>query len=109
MAACTTCISISIHPTSSRSTTAADSGGAIVPMAWLELSLIVPAAQQAEVEAALEDLGALAVTLLDAEDHPIFEPAPGETPLWPQIAMSALFDEACDRSGLVHVLTELVA
>jgi ribosomal protein L11 methyltransferase len=78
-------------------------------MAWLELSLIVPAAQQAEVEAALDDLGALAVTLLDAEDHPIFEPAPGETPLWPQIAMSALFDAASDRNGLVHVLTELVA
>jgi ribosomal protein L11 methyltransferase len=77
-------------------------------MAWLELSLIVTAAQQAEVEAALEDLGALAVTLLDAEDHPIFEPAPGETPLWPEIALSALFENDRDRAGLVHVLTDLV-
>jgi len=77
-------------------------------MAWLELSLIVTAAQQAEVEAALEDLGALAVTLLDAEDHPIFEPAPGETPLWPEIALSALFEPDRDRTGLVHVLTDLV-
>ena len=77
-------------------------------MAWLELSLIVTAAQQAEVEAALEDLGALAVTLLDAEDHPIFEPAPGETPLWPEIALSALFEADRDRAGLVHVLTDLV-
>lgn len=77
-------------------------------MAWLELSLIVTAAQQAEVEAALDDLGALAVTLLDAEDHPIFEPAPGETPLWPEIALSALFEPDRDRVGLVHVLTDLV-
>ena len=77
-------------------------------MAWLELSLIVTAAQQAEVEAALEDLGALAVTLLDAEDHPIFEPAPGETPLWPEIALSALFEADRDRAGLVQVLTDLV-
>jgi len=77
-------------------------------MAWLELSLIVTAAQQAEVEAALDDLGALAVTLLDAEDHPIFEPAPGETPLWPEIALSALFEADRDRAGLVHVLTDLV-
>jgi ribosomal protein L11 methyltransferase len=76
-------------------------------MAWLELSLIVTAAQQAEVEAALEDLGALAVTLLDAEDHPIFEPAPGETPLWPEIALSALFEPDRDPAGLVHVLTDL--
>jgi ribosomal protein L11 methyltransferase len=78
-------------------------------MTWLELSLIVAADRQADVEAALEDLGALAVTLLDAEDHPIFEPAPGETPMWPQIAMSALFEADSDRVGLVHVLTELVA
>jgi ribosomal protein L11 methyltransferase len=76
-------------------------------MAWLELSLIISAERQAGVEAALEDLGALAVTLLDAEDHPIFEPAPGETPMWPRIAMSALFDSASDRTGLVHALTEL--
>jgi len=77
-------------------------------MAWLELSLILSAEQQAEIESALEDIGALAVTLLDAEDHPIFEPAPGETPMWPEIALSALFEASCDRAGLVHVLTELV-
>jgi ribosomal protein L11 methyltransferase len=77
-------------------------------MPWLELSLVVAADRQSDIEAALDDLGALAVTLLDAEDHPIFEPAPGETPLWPHIAMSALFDEGSDRAGLVHVLTELV-
>jgi ribosomal protein L11 methyltransferase len=77
-------------------------------MAWLELSLIVTAEHQASIEAALEDVGALSVTLLDAEDTPIFEPAPGETPLWPEIAMSALFDAGSDRVGLVHALTELV-
>ena len=77
-------------------------------MPWLELSLIVSSGREAEVESALEEVGALSVTLLDAEDHPILEPAPGETPLWPQIAMSALFDAGTDRIGLVHVLTELV-
>ncbi len=77
-------------------------------MAWLELSLTVTAAQQAEVEGALDELGALAVTLLDAQDHPIFEPGPGETPLWPEIALSALFEPDRDRVGLVHVLTDLV-
>ena len=77
-------------------------------MAWLELSLIVSSPHQAEIEAALEDVGALAITLLDAEDHPIFEPAPGETPLWPEIALSALFDADRGRVGLVHALVELV-
>lgn len=75
---------------------------------WLELSLTIPSDRQDEIEAALEDLGALAVTLLDAEDHPIFEPAPGETPVWPQIALTALFDAETDRPGLVHALTDMV-
>jgi ribosomal protein L11 methyltransferase len=78
-------------------------------MPFLELSLILRAEQQEAVEAALEDVGALAVTLLDAEDHPIYEPAPGETPLWPTIVLSALFEEATDRAGIVHVLLDAEA
>ena len=35
-------------------------------MSWLELSLTIHAAQQTSVEAALEDLGALSITLQDA-------------------------------------------
>ncbi|HEY0180546.1 MAG TPA: 50S ribosomal protein L11 methyltransferase, partial [Dokdonella sp.] len=36
-------------------------------MAWLELAVTIRAADQERVELALEDVGALAVTLLDAE------------------------------------------
>lgn len=77
-------------------------------MPWIELSLTIHANEQERIELALEDLGALSVTLLDAEDHPIFEPAPGETPVWPTIKLAALFDVAVDRAGLVHALTDLV-
>lgn len=77
-------------------------------MAWIELSLTIHSNEQERVELALEDLGALSVTLLDAEDHPIFEPAPGETPVWPTIKLAALFDIAVDRAGLVHALIELL-
>lgn len=77
-------------------------------MAWIELSLTIHADEQERIELALEDLGALSVTLLDAEDHPIFEPGPGETPVWPTIKLAALFDISIDRAGLVHALTELV-
>jgi ribosomal protein L11 methyltransferase len=77
-------------------------------MPWLELSLTLQADQQTQVESALEDLGALSVTLLDAQDHPIFEPAPGETPVWPSIALSALFEAGTDRNGLLHALTDLL-
>ena len=37
------------------------------PMTWLELSLTLRSDQQESVEAALEDVGALSVTLLDAD------------------------------------------
>lgn len=77
-------------------------------MAWIELALTIHSNEQERIELALEDLGALSVTLLDAEDHPIFEPAPGETPVWPTIKLTALFDNAIDRVGLLHALTELV-
>jgi len=77
-------------------------------MPWLELSLTLRADQQTNVEAALDDLGALSVTLLDAENHPIFEPDPGETPVWPTIALRALFAADVDRAGVVHVIEEFV-
>lgn len=44
--------------------------------------------------------GAVSVTLTDAADDPILEPAPGATPLWPTIALSALFDADADPDTL---------
>ncbi|MEO5626372.1 MAG: 50S ribosomal protein L11 methyltransferase [Dokdonella sp.] len=82
-------------------------------MPWLELSLTIRQSEQEHVELALEEIGALAVTLLDAEvdtpnERAILEPGVGETPVWGEIALSALFDADADRAGLVHVLTDLV-
>lgn len=39
----------------------------------------------------LLELGALAITLRDAEDNPIFEPELDTLPLWPEIKLTALF------------------
>ncbi len=82
-------------------------------MSWLELSLTLHAAQQESVEAALEDLGALSITLADADadtpdERAIFEPGVGQTPLWNDIVLQALFTADVDRAGLVHALAELV-
>lgn len=80
-------------------------------MPWLELQLTIEAAQQPRAEAALEELGALSVTLMDADaDTPdeaaIFEPGVGETPLWHSLTLLALFEADADRRGLVHVLND---
>ncbi|GLQ98435.1 50S ribosomal protein L11 methyltransferase [Dyella mobilis] len=82
-------------------------------MPWLELTLIVRAEQQPRVEEALDDLGALSITLQDADaetpdEQAIFEPGVGELPLWPTITLNALFDADSDRRGLTEALGELL-
>lgn len=82
-------------------------------MPFLELSLIVRIEQQPGAEEALEDLGALSITLRDADaetpdEQAIFEPGVGELPLWPTITLNALFDEGADRRGLGAALGELL-
>ncbi len=78
-------------------------------MPWLELSLAVDAAHQPLVEDALEALGALSVTLADADaetpdERAIFEPGVGETPLWSCTRVQALFDADADRQALAQAL-----
>jgi ribosomal protein L11 methyltransferase len=82
-------------------------------MPWLELSLIVRTEQQPGAEEALDDLGALSITLQDAnaetpDEQAIFEPGVGELPLWPTITLHALFDADTDRRGLAAALGELL-
>ncbi|MET4569698.1 50S ribosomal protein L11 methyltransferase [Rhodanobacter soli] len=82
-------------------------------MPFLELSLIVRTEQQPGAEEALDDLGALSITLQDADaetpdEQAIFEPGVGELPLWPTITLHALFDEHADRRGLAAALGELL-
>lgn len=80
-------------------------------MAFLELSLTLTAEQQPRAETALEELGALAVTLLDADaetpdERAIFEPGVGETPLWKALVLNALFESDADRAAVATTLRE---
>jgi len=76
---------------------------------FLELTLRCRQADQPRYEHALEDVGALAVTLLDAEadtsnEHAILEPGVGETPLWDDVQLSALFPDDADALLLLAAL-----
>jgi ribosomal protein L11 methyltransferase len=62
-------------------------------MPWLQISFTVPQDRSALLEAALENAGALAVTLGDAGDDPQLEPPPGAMPLWEGVRLTALFDD----------------
>lgn len=62
----------------------------MTPTRWLQIEFRAASRDLDAVEAALEALGALSVSLADAGDAPVLEPAPGTTPLWPDVTVSAL-------------------
>lgn len=61
-------------------------------MPWLQLTLVTDRERAPLLEAALENAGALAVTLADAGDEPQLEPPLGTTPLWGEVLVTALFE-----------------
>jgi ribosomal protein L11 methyltransferase len=77
-------------------------------MGWLQLRLVATADRVEAVEDALLAVGALSVTLADHRDVPILEPGVGETPLWPEVDLIALFDEASDRDATGAALAALL-
>ena len=74
-------------------------------MPFLQLSLDVGARNPEPYEEALFELGALSVTLLDAADDPVLEPAPGAMPLWPTIVLRAVFAADTDASQVRYALS----
>ena len=81
-------------------------------MPWLQLTLPVSQAEHPRFESALEDAGALSVTLADADaetpdEEAIFEPGDGETPLWQQMMLTALFEGDTDAEWLLSELNTL--
>lgn len=69
---------------------------------WIEIRLEAAPGQGEMLSDALIDAGALSVTLVDAADDPVLEPAPGEAPLWPHTSAVGLFDAAVDAEAVVR-------
>ena len=70
-------------------------------MPFLQLTLDIGARDPEPYEDLLFGLGALSVTLLDAADDPVLEPAPGAMPLWPTVLVRAVFS-ADTEAAVVH-------
>ena len=75
-------------------------------MPFLQLTLELGKTDPEKAEAALFAIGALSVTLEDAADDPILEPAPGALPLWPTVNVKALFDGTTPQQQVINALTE---
>jgi ribosomal protein L11 methyltransferase len=65
-------------------------------MPFQQVRFTIPASEYESLCETLEHLGVLSITLMDAEDNPIFEPEPGTMPIWEKAIVLALFDEHTD-------------
>lgn len=74
-------------------------------MPWSQFRIELGALDPQQLEDALFAAGALSVTLTDAEDNPVLEPAPGETPLWPSTRFTALFESGAGEADVVQALS----
>jgi len=65
-------------------------------MPWQQITCHSDAEHYEALETQLFELGAVSVTLQDAQDQPLLEPGPGETPIWQEVVLKALFTEEQD-------------
>lgn len=73
-------------------------------MSWHQFVIELGRDDLARAEEVCTGLGAIALSLADAGDEPLFEPAPGTTPLWHEVRLRALFPETPEPSLLAATL-----
>lgn len=77
-------------------------------MNWLQVRIDLGELQAEPVEQALLAVGAVAIQYSDAGDNPIFEPAPGATPLWRATQLSALFEGGASETAIQLSIAEAI-
>lgn len=75
-------------------------------MRWLQIRATVTKVQVALAETLMESLGAVSVTLDDAQDQALLEPLPGETPLWDHVIVTGLFTDEANAAQLEAFLAD---
>lgn len=74
-------------------------------MHWIQIILETSRQDCESLEDSLLAQGALAVTYVDAGDQPLFEPDPGETPLWDAVRLVGLFPADAAMESITDQLT----
>ena len=73
-------------------------------MPWIQVKLNATADNAEKIgDMLMEETGALSITFLDAKDTPVFEPMPGETRLWGETDIVALYDAEADMDMVIAV------
>ncbi len=71
-------------------------------MPWIQAHLIVEKPQAALAELVFENIGAVSITLGDAQDEPVLETLPDEIRLWTLVRVTALFEFSTDIADNVR-------
>lgn len=77
-------------------------------MSWLKLKLHSDKDEAERLAACLEECGAIAVTLEDAADEPIFEIAWERPPIWSAVRLTALFPEYADVDAVLAQVARML-
>jgi ribosomal protein L11 methyltransferase len=75
-------------------------------MGWHQISVVTNEAYAPDIADHFSELGALSVTYMDAEDEPVYEPGIGETKIWAQTKVIALYDLDVDPKIIQSRLIE---
>lgn len=73
-------------------------------MIWLQIKFLAPQAQVDEWSDLLLATGATAITLHDKDKQAIFEPNPGDTPLWEHVQITGLYTIDTDLDSIKEQL-----
>ncbi|MDC9715096.1 MAG: 50S ribosomal protein L11 methyltransferase [Gammaproteobacteria bacterium] len=76
-------------------------------MDWMQLTLKTSKQQADFVSEVLMGLGSVSVTFSDTNDDAIFEPKVGETPLWQNVTITALFDVGIEQDYVKDTLEQI--
>ncbi|MFI3247270.1 MAG: 50S ribosomal protein L11 methyltransferase, partial [Ferrimonas sp.] len=76
-------------------------------MAWIQIRLNATAATAEIIGDHLVETGAVSVTFVDAQDTPVFEPAPGETRLWGDTDVVGLYDAITEMAPVIERLKQV--
>ena len=75
-------------------------------MEWRSLALLATRETLEALEDTLWASGAVSVTVADADDNPIYEPGPGEEPLWDRLVVTGLFEEDVSLESLAELVVD---
>ena len=76
-------------------------------MSWKQISFVVKKSETDLVSEVLMGLGSVSITYSDALDDAIYEPPVGQTPLWDNVKVNALFSSEVNQKSIETSISDI--